>query len=49
VNAPKQDLPFYHARNIADRRQNNQSTMKKHWTDYDIGLITRCLTDNLIR
>jgi hypothetical protein len=47
VNSPTKDLPFYRVRNIIDRRKNNRSTAKKHWMDYDIGLITRCLTDNL--
>jgi hypothetical protein len=49
MNPPEQVLPHYYTRNITDRRQINQSTQKKHWTEYDIGLITRCLTDNLIR
>jgi hypothetical protein len=48
VKAPEQHSPFYHARNIVDRRQKNRSTLKKHWTEYDVGLVTRCLTDNLI-
>jgi hypothetical protein len=46
-DSPPRDLPFYRARNGTDRRQRNPRTVKKHWMDYDIGLITRCLTDNL--
>ena len=48
VNPPKQGLPFYRTRHFADRRQNNRPTVKKHWTEYDIDLITRCLTDKLV-
>jgi hypothetical protein len=39
--------PFYCTRQIGDRRQNNLPMPKKHWTEYDIDLITRCLTDKL--
>jgi hypothetical protein len=48
VNPPKQGLPFYCTRHIADRRQNNLPRVSKHWTEYDIDLITRCLTDKLV-
>jgi hypothetical protein len=50
VNPSTQGLPFdfYCTRQIADRRQNNRPRMRKHWTEYDINLITRCLTDNLV-
>lgn len=48
VTAPDQHLHSYRARSHTDRRKHNRSTIKKHWMDYDIGLITRCLTDNLI-
>jgi hypothetical protein len=47
VNSPKQGQSFYCRRHIADRRQNNLPTVRKHWTEYDIDLITRCLTDKL--
>jgi hypothetical protein len=47
VNSPGQGAPFYCTRQIADRRRNTQPTPKKHWSEYDIDLITRCLTDNL--
>jgi hypothetical protein len=46
VNTPKQGLPLYYARAMEDRRQNNQFTAKRHWTEYNIKLITRCLTGN---
>jgi hypothetical protein len=47
VNTPKQGLPFYCTRQITDRRQKKLTMPKKHWTEYDIELITRCLTDKL--
>jgi hypothetical protein len=46
VNIPKQWAPFYCTRQIMDRRQNKP---KKHWSEYDVDLITRCLTGNLVR
>jgi hypothetical protein len=49
VNAPRRSAPLHYARRIADRRQINLITPKKHWTEYDIELITRCLTSNLPR
>jgi len=48
INPTKQGLPFHCTRHIADRRQNNLPTVKKHWTEYDIDLITRCLTDKQV-
>jgi len=48
VNAPKQGLPFYYTRHTANRRQINQATGWNPWKEYDIDLITRCLTDNLM-
>jgi hypothetical protein len=48
VNPSRQWLPFYSTCHIADRRQNNLPTVRKHWTEYDIDLITRCLTDKLV-
>jgi hypothetical protein len=49
VNPSRQGLPFYCTRRrIADRRQNNLPTVSKHWTEYDIDLITRYLTDKLV-
>ena len=47
VNTSKQEAPFYCTRQIPDRRHNNLTMPKKHWTEYDIDLITRCLTDKL--
>jgi hypothetical protein len=49
VNPSRQGLPFYCTRQIADRRQKSLAMPKKHWTEYDIDLITRCLTDKLVR
>jgi hypothetical protein len=46
VNPPKESLPGYYTRRIADRRQSTLAPEWKHWTEYDIDLITRCLTDN---
>ena len=48
VNPSSQWLPCYSIRRTADRRQNNLHAVSKHWTEYDINLITRCLTDNLV-
>jgi len=31
VNAPKQGLPFYYTRHIADRRHDNLATGWNHW------------------
>ena len=47
VNTSMQGQLFYCTRHIQDRRQNNLAMPKKHWTEYDIDLITRCLTDKL--
>jgi hypothetical protein len=47
VNPSGQWHPLDCTRRIADRRQNNLPAVSKHWTEYDIDLITRCLTDNL--
>ena len=44
LNHNKQRRPFNCTRHMADRRQNNLSAPKKHWTAYDIDLVTRCLT-----
>jgi hypothetical protein len=49
INPTRQGLLFYCNRHMADRRQNNLPTVRKHWTEYDIDLITRCLTDKLVR
>jgi hypothetical protein len=50
VNSSRQGQPFdfYCTRHIADRRQNNRPAVRKHWTEVDIDLITRCLTDKLV-
>lgn len=48
VNPPRQGLPLYYARSIEDRRQNTLSIATRHWTEYDIALIIRCLTDELV-
>ena len=48
MNPPRQGQAFYYTRHMADRRQNNLPTVRKHWTEYDIDLITRCLTDKLV-
>jgi hypothetical protein len=48
VNPSRQWQPFYCTRRIVDRRQNNLPAVSKHWTEYDIDLITRCLTDKLV-
>ena len=48
VNSSRQWQPCYCIRRIADRRQNNPHPVSKHWTEYDIDLITRCLTDKLV-
>lgn len=45
MDPSRQRLPIYCTRRIADRRQYNLPTVSKHWTEYDIDLITRCLTD----
>ena len=47
VNISKQGVPFHCTRHIADRRKKNTPRPKKHWTEYDVDLITRCLTDRL--
>jgi hypothetical protein len=47
VNPPKQGLPTYYTRHLADRRKNNLPAARKHWTEVDINLISRCLTENL--
>jgi len=44
VQPNKQRRPLNCTRHMADRRQNKQPIPKKHWTAYDIDLITRCLT-----
>ena len=41
VNPSRQGLPFYCTRQVADRRQKSLAMPKKHWTEYDIDLITR--------
>jgi hypothetical protein len=47
VNTSRQGVPLFCARHIADRREENTPKPKKHWAEYDIDLITRCLTDKL--
>jgi hypothetical protein len=47
ANTSKRRAPFYCTRRIADRRKKYTHRPKKHWTEYDIDLITRCLTDGL--
>ena len=47
VATPKRAAPFYCTRQIADRRKKDTARPKKHWTEYDIDLITHCLTDKL--
>ena len=48
VKTPRQGGSFYCTRQVADRGRNNLATLKKHWSEYDIDLITRCLTDDLL-
>ena len=48
VNPPRQGLPFYYTRYTGDRRLIIQATQWNPWKEYDIDLITRCLTDNLV-
>jgi len=47
TNTSKRRAPFYCTRLIADRRKKYTPRPKMHWTEYDIDLITRCLTDGL--
>jgi hypothetical protein len=49
VNSRKECLMLYYACHITERRQANLATVwKKHRTEYDIDLITRCLTENAV-
>ena len=48
INTPNEKLAFYCTRQITDRRHTRQPGARKHWTEYDIDLITRCLTDKLV-
>jgi hypothetical protein len=48
MDPSRQRQPIYCTSRIADRRQNNLPTVSKHWTEYDIDLITRYLTDKLV-
>ena len=47
TNTSKRRAPFECRRQIANRRKKYTPRPKKHWTEYDIDLITRCLTDGL--
>ena len=45
VNAPKEGLPLYYARNRVDRRQSHRPTAASQSADFDIDLLASCLVD----